>query len=205
MLLRRTTTIAVALTAVMIGAAACGGEDEPGPTAEPRTSESPTESTEPTTTAPAWEAKYKEQQIEAYEAALGRWKEYEARAEPIWSRGQATQAAAELFKEYFPSPVWQGEYGRLELYEANNVTVTGVPTVYWSRAKTISKAGKSVEILQCVDFSDVTTEQNGKPAKGNKWTTTPHLRALSLSKPVGHGWLVYAYGDPDGKKRSCEP
>jgi hypothetical protein len=185
----------------MLGAAACGGEDDPQtePT-NPATSASPRE---PTSAASPWEKRYSKKQLQAYESALVRWETYENRSSPIWEAGEATVQAEELFMQYFPSPAWQAELERLKLLAANDVTVSGTPTVYWSKPRLITKDGLSVEIEQCVDFSEVVTTQRGEQVMGNRWTTTPHLRVLSLSKPKGYDWLIYSYGDPEGKKQKC--
>lgn len=200
----KNTCAALGAVVFMLGAAACGGGDpKSDPSPSPTVSTSPASS--PSPTSDAWKAQYGPAQVKAYDAALARWNEYEQQSEPIWARGKATQAAASLFKEYFPSPAWQGEYRRLNSYEQSDVKVVGTPKVYWSKAKSVAGNGLSVEILQCVDFSDVKVTQAGKPAKTSKWTTTPHLRALSLSKPKGYDWLVYSYGDPEGGKQKCTP
>ena len=201
---RRDATTAVITAVFMFGAAACGGEDDPQtePT-EPTTSPSPSE---PTSTAPAWEEKYNQKQLDAYEDALDRWEEYEARVEPIWSRGKATDAAAQLFKQYFPSPAWQGQYRRLASYEAAEVKVEGTPGIYWSKPKRISANALSVEIDQCVDYTQGTTTQGGKEVQAPKWVSRPNLRTISLSKPKGYDWLIYGITDASsGKARPCTP
>jgi hypothetical protein len=208
MRLRRNASILAITTALLLSATGCGGGDEPTaePTAEPTetsTSDTPTESPSPTES--AWEDKYTKKQLDGYEAALTRWEIYETRSEPIWASGKATERAEPFFKQYFPSPLWQKELERLRLYAANNVTVSGTPTVYWSKPTRVTKNLLNVEIQQCVDFSDVVTTQRGEQVAGNRWTTTPHLRVISLSKPEGYDWLIYSYGDPEGKKKKCTP
>jgi hypothetical protein len=201
MRLRGNASVVLVTAVLMLGTAACGKDDD-NPKAEPT---DPAISASPTPTAPAWQKKYTQKQIEGYEAALARWETYESRAEPIWEAGRVTDRAEPFFKQYFPSPAWQLELERLKLHEANDVKVSGTPTVYWSRPRLITRDGLNVEIEQCVDFSDVATTQGGAQVKGNKWTTTPHLRGLSLSKPKGYDWLIYSYGDSEGKKQRCTP
>jgi hypothetical protein len=202
--LRRNATAVLTATAFMLGAAACGGEDN-DPQAEPTSPTTSSSASETTPTEPAWVDDYAKKQLDAYEAALARWEIYESRSEPIWSSGKATDRAEPFFKQYFPSPLWQTELERLRLYAANDVTVSGTPTVYWSKPTLVTKNLLNVEIQQCVDFSDVVTTQRGEQVEGNKWTTTPHLRVISLSKPEGYDWLIYSYGDPEGKKKRCTP
>ena len=210
MRLRRNASVLAIATALMLSATGCGGDAEPK--AEPtdaRTSATPTPteptSTEPTPTEPAWQKNYTQEQVKTYNAALARWESYETRSEPMWAAGKATTRAEAFFKQYFPSPLWQKELERLRLYAANDVAVSGVPTVYWSKPTLVTKNNLNVEIQQCVDFSDVVTTQDGEQVEGNKWTTTPHLRVISLSKPEGYDWLIYSYGDPEGKKKKCTP
>jgi hypothetical protein len=206
MMLRRAASVAVVLGTLVV-AAACGGDDHP-PTNSPGpdASESPTEPTEPTSTAPAWEKKYTEKQLDAYEAALTRWETYENRSEPIWAEGKATARAEAFFKQYFPSPVWQGYFRRLQSYESADVKVEGTPGVYWSKPKSISDNGLNVEIEQCVDYTQGKTTQAGKPTQVPGWVKKPNLRTITLSKPKGYEWLIYGVVDASsGKARPCAP
>lgn len=203
----RNTAAALGATVLMLGAAACGGGDNPKSDSSP----SPTVSTSPSNASPsptadAWKKKYSASQLKAYQAALARWNEYEQRSEPIWARGKATEAAANLFKDYFPSPFWQGQYKRLASYEQVDVKIDGTPGIYWSRAKFISKNGGSVEINQCVDYTKVKGTQRGKPTQPISWQQKPQLRTISLSKPAGYDWLIYGIVDATGgKSRPCKP
>lgn len=204
----RNTAAALGATVLMLGAAACGGGDNPKSdnSASPTVSTSPS-STSPSPTSDAWKKKYSAKQLKAYQAALARWNEYEQRSEPIWARGKATQAAANLFKDYFPSPFWQGQYKTLASYEQSGVKVEGTPGIYWSRAKFISKNSGSVEINQCVDYTKVTVTQHGKDPGGDvPWLKTPQLRTISMEKPKGYDWLVYRLIDETNTKKSrpCE-
>jgi hypothetical protein len=205
MLFRRTATTAAALLAVTLGAAACDGADEPGASADPTISLSPTP-TDPTTSAAAWESKYTDRQLDAYKAALARWETYESQTEPIWAEGKATHRTEELFKQYFPSPVWQSYQQRLATYEQVHVHIEGIPELYWSKPKSISKDGRSVVIDQCVDYSKITTTQRGEPAPPVQWQQRPNLRTISLEMPKGHDWLIYGVIDATGgKERPCAP
>ncbi len=206
MLFPRRLTVATISVALLATTAACGGDDEPEakPSSTPTTqSPSPTESIP---TEPAWEDKYTEAQLDGYEAALSRYEEYETRTEPIWAEGKVTDRAEALFKQYFPSPIWQGYLQRLATYEQVDVQVEGLADVYWSKAKSISDTGRSVVINQCVDYTTISTTQRGKPAKPVKWQQKPNLRTISLEKPDGSDWLIYGVVDASsGKPRPCEP
>jgi hypothetical protein len=196
--LRRTAT-ATALCAGLALTAGCqsngNGKAQPLPPAESSTT-TPTEtrSASPTkTTQPAWQDKYSEKEIAAYETALDRFETYEQRSEPIWRRGKATPAAEELFKEYFQEGVWQPQLSRLRLYESSNVEVHGTPTVLRSQPTriTLSKQNESVTIRQCVDYSTVTGFQNGEET--TKVTHKPQLRIVVSIRSVGKQespWLI---------------
>lgn len=203
---RRVAVAAVSLA--LLATAACGGGDD-DPEAKP-TSSSPTTQTpsptEPSPTDDAWQDKYTEAQLTAYEDALSRYQEYETRSEPIWAEGKATDRAEALFKQYFPSPLWQAQHQLLSSYDQGGVTREGLADVYWSRAKSISDSGLSVVINQCVDYGPIITRQNGKEADRPAWALEPNLRTITLEKPEGSDWLIYGVVDASsGKARPCTP
>ncbi len=204
---RRLAT-ATATVALLATTTACGGgDDEPEgtPSSSTPTTQSPSP-TEPSPTETAWQDTYTEAQLDAFEAALSRYREYETRSEPIWAEGKATDRAEALFKQYFPSPLWQGQDRLLSSYEQGGVTRTGLADVYWSRAKSISDSGLSVVVNQCVDYGPIITEQNGKEAERPAWALKPNLRTISLEKPEGSDWLIYGVVDASsGKARPCKP
>lgn len=200
------TTVSIALLATT---AACGGGDDK-PDARPSssstlTTQSPSP-TEPSPTKIAWEDKYTDAQLDAYRAALSRYEEYETRSEPIWAKGKVTERAEALFKQYQPSPLWQGQARLLSSYEQGAVTRTGLADVYWSKAKLISDSGKSVVIDQCVDYGPIVAKQNGKKADRPAWALKPNRRTITLEKPDGYDWLIYGVVDASsGKPRPCKP
>lgn len=208
MRLRRNASVLAITTAIMLSATGCGGEDDDPQTdpTSPTTSSSPTEPTEPSPTDTSWEKKYTKKQLDAYEAALTRWETYETRSEPIWAAGKVTERAEALFKQFFPSPIWQGYYDRLKTYQQVDVQIEGTPGIYWSRAKSISKNGRSVVIDQCVDYTTIETTQRGEPAQPVAWQQKPNLRTLTFEKPAGYDWLIYGVVDASGgKARPCVP
>lgn len=209
MLFRRRLTVAVISLALLVTTASCGGDNDE-PEATPPSSSTPTTDspspTEPTSTDRAWQDKYTEAQFDAYEAALARYETYEDRTEPIWSEGKATDRAEALFKQYYPSPLWQGQFRLLSSYEQGAVTRSGLADVYWSKAKSISDSGLSVVINQCVDYTPIVTEQNRKEADRPVWALEPNLRTINLEKPEGSDWLIYGVVDASsGKARPCTP
>lgn len=208
---RRTTTAltAVVLTVALAASACNGGGEEPEATVPPEASTStPTETptATPTKDPDAWRTKFKPAQLEAYDAALQRWEEYEARVEPIWAKGEATPAAEKLFKEYFPHPIWQDQFKQLQTYEQVKVKTVGTPEIYWSEAKSVTKSGSGVQIRQCVDYTEVVGTQDGKPVVRYPWIEKPQLRTIYLSQPDGYDWLIFGVVDiSGGKNRPCTP
>lgn len=201
----------IAVTTVLIaslGIAACGGADDE-PKATPSSSNTPTTQspspTEPSPNETAWQDKYTAVQLAGYEDALSRYQEYETRSEPIWAEGKATDRAEALFKQYYPSPLWQGQLQTLSQYEQVDVQISGLAEVYWSEAKSISDIGRSVVIDQCVDYTTATVTQRGEPAPAVKWQQKPNLRTITLEKPKGYDWLIYGVVDASsGKARRCD-
>lgn len=213
--LRRYAVTAITLSALAISTAACGGDDpETTPTDEPTssatgsTSEPTTEPT-PTTDPDAWRTEYGPAQLEAYDTALRRWESYESRSEPIWAKGEATPAAEKLFKEYFPHPTWMNYRDELQTYEEYEVRTFGTPKVYWSKAASISDAGDSITIRECVDYRTTTTTQYDKPTKPVASRQQPVLREITLNMPEGYDWLIYAINKTPGaggkKDKPCDP
>ncbi|GAW48040.1 MULTISPECIES: hypothetical protein [unclassified Nocardioides] len=208
--MKRTVVAAIALT--LAGTlAGCAGDDEPKtkPTPSAPTSSVPTASPTPTADPDAWRARFTPEQLKAYDAALQRFESYESRSEPIYAKGEATKAAQQLFRDYFPSPAWRVRFDELKTYEQYEVKITGTPKVYWSRATKISDTGGSVTIRQCVDWREVKTTQHDKPTKPIASRQVPVLREISLSKPEGYDWLIYALIDTPGaggkKDKPCDP
>ncbi len=208
MLFPRRFAVATVSIALLATTAACGGgDDEPEatPSSSAPTTQNPSPS-DPTPTETAWQDKYTDAQLDAYEDAFSRYQEYETRSEPIWAEGKATDRAEALFKQYYPSPLWQGQDRLLSSYEQAGVTRSGLADVYWSRAKSISESGLSVVINQCVDYTPIITKQNGNEADRPAWALKPNLRTITLERPEGSDWLIYGVVDASsGKARPCTP
>ena len=208
MLFPRRLAVAAVSIALLATTAACGGGDE-DPEATPSSSTPTTQSpspTEPSPTEAAWQDKYSEAQLDAYEAALSRYEEYEARSKPIFAEGKVTDRAEAIFKQYYPSPLWQGQLRRLATYEQVDVQIEGTPGIYWSKAKSVSDSGQSVVINQCVDYTQVSITQRGEPAPPVKGQQKPNLRTITLEKPDGYDWLIYGVVDASSAKtRPCVP
>lgn len=199
---RRTAGVA-ALCIVLMLNAGCQGDGEAQPLPPADSSTNPSESSSPNPSEPAWQDKYSQQQIDAYEAALDRFEIYEQRSEPIWRRGKATPAAEELFREFFASPAWMRAYSTLETYEQSEVKTAGTPDVLWSRAGEI-RATTYVLVRQCVDHTVQTTTQYGKEVRPRKKFQRPVIREIQLSKPKGFDWLIYRLDDiQDGDAKPC--
>lgn len=211
--LRRCATACVALAALALFATACGGDTDPesSPTAgatSSATNNTPEVTTDPSPTPDpnAWRAKFDADQLRAYDAALQRWESFESRSEPIWADGEVTPAAERLFKEFFPDPAWREYLERLETYEEVEVKSEGLASVYWSKAKSITKQGTALQIVQCVDYTTIRGTQRGEPVTRPAWLKKPQLRKLFLSKPEGYDWLIYGVVDATtGTSAPCTP
>lgn len=193
------TGVLVVLMSMVL--ASCSDDTEPAPIPD-STSSTSEPTVVPTDDEPSWEDDYTDKQLATYEGALARWTEYETKSEAIYAAGKATAEAEELFKEYFPSPVWQSKFKELQGYERGKVRIEGVPTVLWSKA--LSVTAGSAAIRQCVDFSPVTATQAGEPVERPE--PKPQVREINLSMPKGYDWLIYQQATRfDGKPKRCEP
>jgi len=208
--LRRSIISAVALGALALTAAACGGDDKPETLPTPTTSTSSTPEQSPTPTTPTWESEFTDEQLAEYNEALKRWDTYELRSEPIWAAGKATPAAQALFKEFFLNS--SGQYQTLQTYEQAKIKTTGTPKIYWSKAASIGdpkKAGTqgmSTVIQQCVDYRSTTVTAMGKPSELAKKFQRPLVREISLKKVGNVTWLISNVDDlSDGKAKPCDP
>ena len=210
---RRINRLTAGAFAIVLATTACkaGNGEEPEPVPPETSTSTPTETptATPTKDPDAWRSKFKPAQLKAYDAALQRWEEYEARSEPLWAKGEATPAAEKLFKEYFPHPIWRTQFEQLQTYEQYEVQIAGTPDILWSRARRISDSGSGVVIVQCVDYRSTTTTQHGKPTTPIKARQKPVLREINLSRPQGYDWLIYGINATPGaggkKDEPCNP
>lgn len=200
-MIRRTLSTLAALTLAGALTACSDSAKDPAPKATDSTT-----SAAPTPT-PTWQDAYTEKQLAGYDAALQRWESYLNRSEPIWAAGKATPQAEELFKEYFPDPIWRTVNAQLKTYEQVEVRSEGQAQVYWSKATEISKNALNVTIEQCVNYSAGETSQRGEVVKVADWAKEPRLRVVQLSRPKVYGWLIYSVQDASAEKRPkrCAP
>lgn len=185
---------------MLVALSGCNDGGDPRGDPDPTPSVTPTSSTTPSD--PPWMAKYSEPELEAYEAALLRWEQYEKRAAPIWEAGKATPEAKRLFRQFFYA--WPTMYERLESYERSKVRIEGLPEVLWSRARRVQVADGTgaVTIDQCIDPTTVVVLQDGEPASGS--LKDPFLRTIRLSRPTGHAYLISeVLGAEQKKVRTC--
>lgn len=200
MLLRRTTTAAAVLVAVMISVAACGGENDPGPTTDPSpTASSTSPSAEPGGPPAGWEDKFTREELQTYNAALNGWENYNRYVTPIYQAGMDTPEARETLKKY--SALWQRDVVELaETYDKGGLRLAQDVEPLWTYAKSITPT--YVVIVQCTDYGPLRYTRNGEPQKINKpkHLVTPLL--VKMTKPEGHDWL---YGGVTLKdKSSCD-
>jgi hypothetical protein len=189
---------AVALAALVVTAAGCNGDSEASPEPLPSASSSSPPSsptTSPTATPSGWESEFTEEQLAEYQAALGRWEDYQRESEPIWSDPKPTAETLQFFAGYFYNE--DLIQNRLEQYAEGKVRVEGLPSILWSKA--LSIRGKSVTIRQCFDPANVRVTQDGHLIPNSN---TPILREIDLSLPQGQSdYLIQQIHDPSwGRK-----
>lgn len=186
-------TLAVLLSTL----AACGGD----PPDDPQSAQPSSQSTAPpeSPTGPAWEAKYNENELQAYRGALETFEAYETDSAPLWSNPKLTREAEAVFKKYFY--LWQVEYARLKTYAENEITSTGKPAVLNSKPTRIkySRGASSVTILQCIDTTDVRVFQHGEEADRAPGAVDKHPRRITLSEVARSEWKISAVKS-DGKE-----
>lgn len=210
---RRHTVAVVIMCALGLVASACGGDGSADPVQSPSPSPSTVDSPSATPTASspapdpdAWRSDFNSAQLKAYDSALVRWEAFESRSEPIWAAGKATPAARRLFNDFLAASASDAYFDRLKTYEQVEVSSEGLASVYWSRAKTISKQAASVQILQCVDYTTIEGTQRGEPVVRPSWLEKPQLRRVFMSRPAGYDWIIYGVVDAtDGKSARCAP
>jgi hypothetical protein len=193
---------ALCLAALLSGCSGDKSSAEPSPA--PSTLAATEPSSEATSASLSWEQQFTSSQLAAYEAAKAQLEAYESESEPYWASGKATPEAKKLFQKYFPAPVWQIYFDRLKTYEQADVTVTGLPTVVWSKATNVDATARqgSVTLLQCVDYSTQVVEQAGKsidPIPGSV------LRRATLDEGGTGGWLVLRIDEPSIEKYEACP
>lgn len=169
---RRTLTITALSAALALGATGCGS-DEPKTQPTETTSSAPS----PTPTKPAWESKFKDQELEQYKGALNFWNHWIQDSAPIWAAGKYTPEAEQLFKRYW-SLTDEQRY-RLEGNEAAGMKVTGEAKVLSSQLVAFNKG--TMTIHQCIDNSGLTVTYPGKPETPKK-ALAPFMRKIILLK-----------------------
>jgi hypothetical protein len=173
---RRAALVAIACTGLLLTACTSNGDEpEPRPTTA-TSSGTPTQSP----TKPAWESRYTEKELRAYEAALARFTEYEQRSEQIWARGEVTPGAEALFKEYWIT--WPNTLNTLRVYERDGVKVSGLAKVIWSKQSSIDVRpnSRTVSIRQCVDPSTIKVAVTEGDTERSK--VQPYIRTITMDQ-----------------------
>jgi hypothetical protein len=202
----RLLKLLAASTVLLASVAACG-DDPPESTPNPSTSptESNTDPGEPTspTSPPAWQAKYSDAEIRAFEDAVNRLAAYEREAQPIWAKGKYTPEAEALFRRYFTTAPTQLQL--LRDAERGGVQIKGQTTVLSSRPARlrVSKRGASTTVEQCVDETTSRLFQDGERVPE---AHVPQLRTIVMTGvPQRAGdirWYIASIVNGGGK-RSC--
>lgn len=126
---RRHSVMAVALAGLVLSAVGCNGdsnaEPEPLPSSSSTSPSSP--ATSPTPTPSGWESEFTEEQLAEYQAALGRWEDYEREAAPLWADPKPTAETLKFFASYFYNEDFMQHL--LKLYADPDVEVKGTAQV----------------------------------------------------------------------------
>lgn len=166
---------AILVAALMLGAAGCGGDDDPGddPSSSPTTATSaptsasvtPTE-TSPTTNTEAWRAKFTKRQLTAYDHALATWNQFEELQGKYQREPAERDVVLKLYERYTHNPT-----GLTDSYEANfikgGVRIYSQPTPLTRTGRKISlnPKGSLVEFDQCNDYTTLDIRRNSKPVQ----------------------------------------
>src|SRR3954454_17718799 len=97
---RRHSATAVALAGLFLTASGCTGDSNADPDPLPSSSDSNTPSSPTTSATPTpsgWESEFTEEQLAEYQAALGRWEDYERESAPIWADPQPSPETLKFF------------------------------------------------------------------------------------------------------------
>ena len=201
MCLRKNATAVVATAVLMLGAAACGGGNEPEADPTPIPTTSPTQSTSPTDPPggppEGWEDKFTRDQLNIYNAALGRWERYTELANEIYRKGKDTPEARAVLREY--NLFWQRDIVTLaQVYDEAGTREERPPEPLWTYARSIKPT--QVVIIQCTNYSEVRITRNGEVIDNKpKHLVTPLV--IQMTKPKGRDWMFE--GSTLKDKASC--
>lgn len=136
---------------------------------------------------PSWEADFDAAELEFYREAEQLAGAYEAKAQPIWAAGKATQAAKELFQDNLLT--WRTAWARLEQLERQGIQIARAPRVLSSQAEGVTllsdDAGEA-KILRCVDATDLGGTVNGEPLQ--EGTTKPVRQHVTAARDTSGSW-----------------
>ena len=174
---RRNIATAVLVAALVLGAASCGGDEDPGndpgaqptPTTSAPTSatptQTPTESTSPTPDPEAWRADFTQDQLVAYDRALQVWKQYsELNAGFFLEPPQDLETVRKTYERLtFNAADRYDSYVDTVVDGGLRVATPPEPISYTGRTITLDPQGDHVVIVQCNDYTHADYRRNGEP------------------------------------------
>ena len=195
---RHTVSTAIMVAALVLGAASCGGDDDPGndPSAQPAptssaptsatTSSTPTASTSPTPEPESWRAEFTEEQLTAYDRALQVWKQY---SEIVGGFFREPPTDLEFVRRTYERFTYNAA-ARYDSY-VDTVVDGGLrvitppePISYTGRTITLDPKGDLVVLVQCNDYTNADYRRNGdriepEVAKGGQATARQRIELAS--------------------------
>lgn len=146
-----------AVIGVLAALSSCASEDPPPPSRE-------TTAATPTPTEDAWRADYTEEEQDFFDEALSRARAYEAKTQPVWAEGKATDEARKLFEDNLITPAT--DIAQLENFEAQGIQIARRPEQLSASPQTLKlyeESGGETTIERCVDATDLGGTMNGEP------------------------------------------
>ncbi len=198
--------VTLTLIAALSGSlTACGGgsdpQTKPSPSTaasakDPNPSDDPSEAGGPPT---GWEDKFTHEQMNTYNAALRRWKQYTKLSNEIYRQGKDTPEARKILQEY--SLFWQRDVLTLQTQFDKGGLREEVPDKpLWTFATTIKPT--YVVIVQCTDYRDIRYTKNGDVLDNKpKHAVTPLI--IRMTKLRTGDWVHR--GSTLKDKKTCVP
>ncbi|WP_460815044.1 hypothetical protein [Nocardioides korecus] len=183
--------------------AACGGGSDPEskpPPSAPTSTKDPSPSSDPSGTGgppTGWQDKFTHEQMDTYNAALRRWKQYTKLSNEIYRKGKDTPDARATLQEF--SLFWQRDALTLATdYDKGGLRREVPAEPLWTYATSVKPT--YVVIVQCTDYSKLKYTKSGD-VLDNKPSHLVTPLVVRMGKPKGKDW-VFA-GSTLKDKKSC--
>ena len=203
---RRNTATAVLVAALALGAASCGGDEDPGndpgaqptPTTSAPTSatptQTPTESTSPTPDPEAWRAEYTKEQLTEYDRAAAAWDRFAELQDKYQRDPVDRETIRQLYENYtHNAAALTASYEAAYINGGVRTLTPPTPLTRTIRKIEVGDKGSLVEFDQCFDYTTVNIRQHGKPLAGALPTEndTAIIR-IQMDSDAQGGWRVFS-------------